>query len=190
MVDLKARKLSLLGVLMGGVCLLPLSVRAQSQQVLGATSNITVQNAFTFTEAVVADVGISAVFTDIGGPDVSTITLAPNGSLTVSAPNNSQIIIVDQSGTTAGQFSISNAAPNTPMTINFFNVVDPTCAPCGGANPDILLGAFTHDAGGAPMTDGAGDLTFNYGFTLTTIPGPPQYLDGLYTGGFDISVSY
>lgn len=192
MVCKKARKL-FSAVLWGSTALLfggvPLPACAQSQQVAGATANLTVQNTFTFTEVTVADVGISAVFTDVGGPDISTITLAPDGTLTTSAPNNSQVIIVDSSGTTAGQFSVSNAAPNTPLTINFFNVVDLTCAACGGGNPAILLGG-SRMMPGAPMTDGAGDMTFNYGFTLTTVPGPPQYLDGLYSGSFDISVSY
>ncbi len=187
--DLAAKAVIALFLLLGSLGPGNLSF-AQSQQVTGATVNLQVQNSFSLSETVAGDVGINVVLTDIVGADTSTITLTPAGVLTISAPNDSEIIVVDDSGATPGQFSISGAAPNTNMVITFFNLVDLTCAACGGGNPAILLSGMNHDAGGAPMTDGNGDLTFNYGFTLTTVPGPPQYEDGLYSGGFDMSVSY
>ena len=163
---------------------------AQSEQVSGATIDLQVQNTFSLAETVASDVGINVVLADIIGADTASITLTPAGVLSTSAPNNSEVIVVDPVGVTPGQFSITGAAPNTPVVITFFNLVDLTCAACGGGNPSIILSGMNHDAGGTPMTDGNGDLTFNYGFTLTTVPGPPQYEDGLYSGGFDLSVSY
>ncbi len=166
------------------------AVHAQSQQVTGATVNLQVQNTFSLAETVFGDVGINVVLTDLVGADVATITLTPAGVLSTSAPNGAQVIVVDPVGVAPGEFQMTGGAPNTNMTITFFNLVDLTCAACSGGNPAILLSGLNHSAGGAPMTDGAGDLTFTYGFTLTTVPGPPQYEDGLYSGGFDMSVSY
>lgn len=177
--------LSSLAIVMAG-----LPAYAQSEQVTGATVDLQVQNSFSLSETVAGNVGTHAVLTDVIGTDTSTITLSPNGILTRSAPNSSEVIVIDNAALTPGQFAISGAAPNTELVITFLNLVDLTCAACGGGNPAILLSNMTHDAGTPPMTDGNGDLTFNYGFTLTTVPGPPQYEDGLYVGSFDLSVSY
>lgn len=163
---------------------------AQSESI-AATAQATVQNTFTLAETVAPSSGSVALMADTIGTDTATVTVAPDGTVTVTPNGSANAIVVDDAPANAAEFQISNAAPNASLTIAFSNIVDLSCGACvNPSNPDIQLGGLNHDAGGAPMTDGSGNLTFHVGFTLTTIAGGDPYEDGTYDGSFDVEISY
>lgn len=163
---------------------------AQSESI-AATAQATVKNAFTVSETVAPSSGSVALMADTLGTDAATVTIAPDGTVTVQQNGDANAIVVDDSAANAAEFQISDAAPNAAVNIAFANINDLVCGVCSNpSNPVIELGGLNHDAGGSPMTDGTGNLTFHVGFTLTTVAGGDPYQDGTYNGSFDVEISY
>ena len=171
--------------------LLATDANAQSQQVVGATVNLTVQNAFTLVETTPMNYGTLAAFCDAGA-NSTTATLSTAGVLALGAPAaTAQFIDISAVGRTQGVFDVTGAAPTTSLTVTLANPANATCAACGGGNPPMTLGGLTDDTLGTVTTDANGALTINVGATLTTQSTClAQYADGAYVGTYDITVSY
>lgn len=169
---------------------------AQAQQVLGATADVTVQNAFSLVETTPMEFGTLVVICDTGAANTTNATLNPAGALAIApASGAARIIDIDAAAPnprSAGIFDVTGAAPSTALTVTVGNPVNMTCSSCTGGNPAITLGNLTNNAPGNVLTtDNAGDATLNVGARITTLGTcPQQYEDGLYRGTYDVTVSY
>jgi hypothetical protein len=163
---------------------------AQSQSLTGNAS-ATVQNSLTATEMTPPSTGSVVLIADTIGVDTATVTVTTAGVVIVTPNGSANAIVVDDAPANAAQFMVSNAAPNTELTLTFNSIVNLNCGLCTASNPDIILSGLNHDAGAMPMTDAGGNLSFNVGFTLTTVAGGGnQYEDGIYNGSFNVNISY
>jgi len=149
----------------------------------------TIQNAFSVADITVANVGTIAIVVVPLTLDTATLTITPTGGISITNMADAYILDVDNSAVTNGVIDISGAAPNTQINIAFATLSNLVCATCLPGNPDINLGSYTTDTGLTPFTDGSGNLTVNYGLTISTNPGVP-YEDGVYTGQYQVTVNY
>lgn len=171
--------------------LLATDANAQSQQIVGATVNLVVANAFTLVETTPMNWGTLAVFCDLAGPGSASV-LDNAGALAIGAAvGASQMIDISAVGRTQGVFDVTGAAPTTNLTVTVGNPSNALCGACGGGNPPIVLSAMTNDSGGTVATSGAGAATVNVGATLTAqATCAQQYADGTYVGTYDVTLSY
>lgn len=170
------------------IALLPHQTYAQTSTLTGSATTV-VDNSFTALELAAPDIDEIALIVVPLTISTATYTLNPNGSATITNSADARFITLDAAGRTAGNIDISGAAPNTPLNVSFSTLTNLTCALCLPGNPDILLGSYTSDVGFNPSTDGSGNLTVNFGFTLTTQAGV-AYEDGTYQGTYEVTVSY
>jgi hypothetical protein len=167
---MKFNKLLLAGALIGGT-FVGFSQSAQATDATGTATAI-IRAAITLVEDQGMDFGLITP-----NPAGDTITITPAG--VVSAVSGSDLA----GSPTAGGFTATGTALSA-VTISFSTgdvLAD------GGAGVDITLGTFTHDAGGSPAFDGAGDLNFDVGAQLTI--GAAQ-VAGTYNGTYTATVDY
>lgn len=156
----------------------------------GSSVDVTVQNAFTFTEDQALNFGTFVAISD--ATDTSNIVIAPGGGNTVNNPGNALIIALTAG--VAGQFTIAGAAPTTALNVSLPTSVTLVCGACSGSQPDFVVNTFTDDSAGGPggtvTTDGSGGGTLNVGATLNTQADANPYEDGTYSGAYTVSVNY
>ncbi|WP_281560439.1 DUF4402 domain-containing protein [Thalassomonas sp. RHCl1] len=169
-----------------------------------ATISVTVQNAFDLVEDTELSFGTIRATADPAGTNVATLAIAADGSVTATPDNNATI--TQLTAGSVGQFTVSNAATFTDLTITFpgaattlDNAIAPPTSPDftvdtwvaivrGGANDGVAYNA------GAPnlQTDNTGTVSFDVGATLSTDANvtTSAYIDDVYDGDYTITVDY
>ncbi len=143
------------------------SVAFATDQTGNASAQI--QQAISITEDTAMDFGTVAV--DGSG---GTVTISTAGAVTGPAG------YTFSGSPAAGTFTASGDT-STAVTISF------TAGSLTGPGTAMTLNNFTHDAGGTPTTDGAGDLTFNVGGDLVV---NAAQASGAYSGTYTVTVNY
>ncbi|WDE05223.1 hypothetical protein SG34_028685 [Thalassomonas viridans] len=169
-----------------------------------STVSVTVQNTFTLTEDTALSFGtVRATADPTGGVNIGTLVLAADGTTSTTAVANSSM--TQLAAGSVGQFTVTNAAPFTNLTITFPADFELTAAaaPPGSPNFDILQADWTaiirggaNDgvayAGGNLQTDVAGTVSFDAGTSLKTdaTVTTSAYIDAAYTGNYTMTVDY
>lgn len=81
-------------------------------------------------------------------------------------------------------FSITGCPPNTNVTIN----IDNASMTLGGGGAGEAFTVDTYTLPPATQTDGAGDLTFDVGATMTSSGTGTMYTDGGHSDQFDVTI--
>ena len=167
-----------------------------------ATISVTVQNAFDLVEDTELSFGTIRATADPAGTNVATLAIAGDGSVTATPDNNSTI--TQLTAGSVGQFTVSNAATFTDLTITFpgaattlDNAIAPPTSPDftvdtwvavirGGANDGLAYAASNL------QTDNTGSVSFDVGATLSTdtVVSTSGYIYDLYDGDYTITVDY
>lgn len=181
---------------------LPLSAIAAT---VSATASVTVQNAFSLSQTTALSFGTIRAKADTSGSTnhVASLIVNPDGSASTASSTgaNASITVISQG--TPAVFAISNAAPNTNLTITSPGTVTLSRTGGGGANFTVDTWAFRITSGtnantaystGSPnlLTDNTGAVTFAAGATISTQATTPSadYTDGSYTGTYNMVVNY
>lgn len=145
--------------------------------------------------------GTIAAVGDTG--QTATATVATDGVLSVNTSGGTAITaIIDNTAATNANITIADGANGAQFNVDIQAVVDPV----NGANSFALAGfqtAFNGDAApgvsrtaGTPWTEtfdsafGGGINTLDIGATITTLDPSAAYIDGTYSGGFNVVFSY
>lgn len=153
----------------------------------GSSVDVTVQNAFTFTEDVALNFGTFVAISD--ATNTATLAIDATGATTVT--NNAPALIIELVSGVQGQFTISGAAPTTGLNVTLPTSVTLTCGACSGSQPDFVVNTFVDDSvAGVVTTDGSGGATLDVGATLNTQADANPYEDGVYSGAYTVSVNY
>lgn len=166
------------------------------ETVPNATVDVTLQNSFTLTQTTPMEFGTIALMCDTGANNTTTATLSTAGILALGAPSGNAIgFDIDPTSPnprSQAVFDVTGAAPNAALSVTLGGLTNLTCAACGGGNPAITLTSLSNSSNaGVLTTNNAGDATLNVGAVLTTLGScPAQYLDGLYQGTYDLTISY
>jgi hypothetical protein len=168
-------------------------VLAQSKTLNDEPVSMIVQGNFTFTRTTAMNFGTYTVVTDTtpASTDYAVLTMsAADGSMATTPGTASSFTSVSATGRSRGIYAISGAAGSTAMDIAISDLQNLAYGGSGTPTPpDILLQAVTAEAD--PVTTAAdGTATVRVGAELRTIPNTNQYLDGTYSGSFDITVQY
>lgn len=174
-----------------------LSGAAMAQETItNATVDVTLQNSFTLTQTTPMEFGTIVMFCDTAANNTTTATLSTAGLFTPGATSGgARVINVDATAPnprSPGVFDVTGAAPSTTLTVTLGGLTNLVCGACGGGNPAITLTSLSNSSNnGTINTNNTGDATLNVGAVLTTAPTcGTQYLDGLYQGTYDLTVSY
>lgn len=188
---------------------------AQAQTTETFTATATVASSLTITQNTPLSFGSLVVINDAITPAVATGRLAPNGTFTVpTAPAGTNLI---QTGApTAGNFTINTgvtsfvnveitfpatttlvngAAPpgNGTFIVDRFQIAAPTAGGFTGATA-TLAACNTAIAGAGGdcqfITSGGGLITFSMGADIESNAGTSTYIDGTYTGTYDITAAF
>lgn len=176
-------------------------------EIINVPVNVTVQNTLTLAQTPM-DFGTLVMIRDIGGAAESYVTMNAAGALAVTNATPSAIAAI--AGTpAAATVTVTNGAPGATVHFTVNNVVNPQFN-VGDAEDVMSLSNFAYQwtGGGAPVSatftvaDGTdidnvtlnatGGATVSIGARLTadsTATGV-QYTDNLYTGSFNVSISY
>lgn len=174
---------------------------AQAETVTG-TASLTVQNAFSLVETTQLSFGTITVAAATGthaSADNATMVLSPEGGTPVitNAAATGGAIGSIVAGTPA-TFDVSGAAPFTDLVVTMTAGTTLTNAAAPPGNGAFTLSAFAARETGATSniaslgnitTDLNGAKTFTLGATMT-IDGSSDYIDGLYSGTYNVEVSY
>lgn len=174
---------------------------AQAETVTG-TASLTVQNAFSLVETTQLSFGTITVAAATGthaSADDATMVLSPEGGTPVitNAAATGGAIGSIVAGTPA-TFDVSGAAPFTDLVVTMTAGTTLTNAAAPPGNGAFTLSAFAARETGATSniaslgnitTDLNGAKTFTLGATMT-IDGSSDYIDGLYSGTYNVEVSY
>jgi hypothetical protein len=193
--------------ILGATFVLVSSNSVLAETVNDATATVTVQNAFTLTEAVALDFGtIRATADDTAAADVATLILSPAGVTTGSTVNIAAIAPL--SGGAAASFTVAGAAPFTDLTITFpgdgLTILTGASLPASAANFTIgtwsalvsggLNDGDTITTAGTMQTDSTGAVAMAVGATLTTDDAAASitqnYQDAAYTATYTVIVDY
>ncbi|WP_067214795.1 DUF4402 domain-containing protein [Marinomonas gallaica] len=168
------------------------------EQVNGSATVI-VQNSFTLQEDSGLDFGTVRASADTTGTTVATLTLPADGSAS-SVVQGTNATIQEITPGAAATFSISGAAPSTALTLT---LPTSTTLTTGGGTASFTVNNFIAEVTSGPsngstyaasnlITDTAGAVTFSVGADLVTDDGTPSadYLNGTYTGTYQVSVDY
>lgn len=163
---------------------------------VSATVNNTIGVTVT-TDPAVGEIGVTN-----DGAEQATLIMAPDGSITEDTTGSARMLHSSGTGT-PGVVDITGAFANTQLSVDFGNGADLACtstACTGGAAPVLTLADATTDLAtpgdlatpttASGLTDGAGVMQFNIGVTLETPTSANSYIDGTYTGGFDLFFGY
>jgi hypothetical protein len=174
---------------------------AQAETVTG-TASLTVQNAFSLVETTQLSFGTITVAAATGthdSDDDATMVLSPEGGTPVitNAAATGGAIGSIVAGTPA-TFDVSGAAPFTDLVVTMTAGTTLTNAAAPPGNGAFTLSAFAARETGATAniaslgsitTDLNGAKTFTLGATMT-IDGSSDYIDGLYSGTYNVEVAY
>ena len=188
-----------------------ISSAAVAQETVTGSATVTVANAFDIQQDVAINFGTLRIFNDVDTTSTgeAIITIPGNSNpmtLAAAVPAEADGNIIAQGA--PGEFSISGAAPFTPLEITFpsadsvlmTNTAAPPSTPAfvvnfgaattfvvGGANDGVVYNAVTPNL----TTDGAGVVGFRLGGVLNTLADTDAvYADGAYTGSFTLTVEY
>lgn len=186
------------------------STTALAQESVTSQATVTVQNAFTLTEVTPINFGTLRVSQDAVTTTVTAATYSvfADGSPAAVSNTAGEAEITALVAGTPGEYTITNAAPFTVVTISDYDVggVDlvnasaPSTAPgftvlfddattqiVGGINDGDTLNAGTTDL----QTDVNGAVGFILGGVLSTEPAnDTAYIDGAYVGNYTLTVEY
>ncbi len=159
-----------------------------------------VSSTITLTETTPLSFGnIFAVASTAGDGTEATMTVSTAGAVSVTAgsgDSTSDSRIVSLGGATAGELTVSGAATYTDLTVTsgagLVNLVHSSGSPNAAifTMDSITTSPATTTTG---QTDGTGALTILVGGVIgasDTTTYSSGYLDGTYTGSYDVSVSY
>ncbi|CUB02498.1 DUF4402 domain-containing protein [Marinomonas fungiae] len=181
-----------------------LSSNALALESLNSDATVIVNNAFTLAETAEMTFGSIRATADTTNTATASLTLPADGSagaVTAGTPADANIVVI--SAGTPASFAVTNAAPFTTLTLTLPSSAI-TLATAGGTaeftvdtfNAIIRGGQNDGDAytSGTPnlRTDASGAVSFDVGATLHTDATTPatDYLDGTYTGSYQVQVDY
>jgi Domain of unknown function (DUF4402) len=174
------------------LALLPVG-SAYAQETAGSPIQVTVSNAFTFTETQALNFGTIVAVNHTA--DTSVYAVDETGIVT--APTNpGNALMYEIVPAVEGTFTISGAAPSTVINVTLpATSVTLTCGACGGTPAEFTVDNFVTDAAGTVpnltvTTDGAGAAAFAIGADLTTIASANAFGDGDYTAAYTITANY
>lgn len=173
-------------------------------ETLNSDATVIVNNAFTLSETAEMTFGTIRATAHVNGINTASLTLPADGTagaVTAATPADANIVVINQG--TPASFSITDAAPFTTLTLTLPTNAITLATPGGDAeftvdtfNAIIRGGQNDGDAytTGTPnlRTDASGAVNFDVGATLHTDANsaPSDYLDGTYTGTYQIQVDY
>lgn len=173
---------------------------AQAETVTG-TASLTVQNAFSLVETTQLSFGTITVAAATGthdSDDDATMVLSPEGGTPVITNAATGGAIGSIVAGTPATFDVSGAAPFTDLVVTMTAGTTLTNAAAPPGNGAFTLSAFAARETGATAniaslgsitTDLNGAKTFTLGATMT-IDGSSDYIDGLYSGTYNVEVAY
>jgi len=160
-----------------------LKVAALSLAITGATSGIATAATTSANMTLNIDTAFSIVktsdltFGNILLPGTNgTLVIAPDG--TASATGG---VLAPGTGASAAGFSVTGPAGNA------YTITLPASSIITDGVTNLTVDAYTHDAGGTPTLDGAGEAAFNVGATVNVTSIATV---GTYTGTFEVIADY
>ena len=157
------------------------------------SAQVTVQNAFTIGETTPLNLGtIAAISSNTAGTQ-ATLTLNSGTGVTsvVQGSGGSLSRILAIAPATRGQIAVTNAPPSTLLTVSnpgsTYNLSNPA-APAG--TPNLVFTPGYTAVGFNYTTSATGALAINVGGTLATEQSANAYVDGTYTGTYQVQISY
>lgn len=156
------------------------------------STQVIVQNAFTIAETTPLNLGtIAAISSNTAGTQAA-INLNPGTGATSYAQglggSGSRLLAV--APPTRGMVAVTHAPPNTVLTVsNPGASYDLTNAAAPGTPPLVFTPAYAA-VGFNYVTSASGTLNINVGGTLTTTQSPIAYVDGVYSGGYQLQITY
>lgn len=157
------------------------------------SAQVTVQNAFTIGETTPLNLGtIAAISSNTAGTQ-ALLTLNSGTGVTsvVQGSGGSLSRILAIAPATRGQISVTNAPPSTLLTVSnpgsTYNLSNPA-APAG--TPNLVFTPGYTAVGFNYTTSATGALSINVGGTLATAQSANAYVDGTYTGTYQVQISY
>lgn len=188
---------------------------AQAQTTETFTATATVASSLTITENTALSFGSLVVINDAVTPAVATGRVAPTGAFSVpTAPAGTNLI---QTGTpTAGNFTINTgvtsfvnveitfpatttltngAAPpgNGTFVVDRFQIAAPAAGTFTGTTANLAACNTAIAAAGGDcqfVTSAGGLVTFAMGADIESNAGTSTYIDGTYTGTYDITAAF
>jgi hypothetical protein len=166
---------------------------AQSQTAT-YSAQVTVQNAFTIGETTPLNLGtIAAISSNTAGTQaVLTLNSGTGVTSVVQGSGGSLSRILAIAPATRGQISVTNAPPSTLLTVSnpgsaTYNLTNPA-APAG--TPALVFTPGYTAVGFNYTTSATGALAINVGGTLATAQSANPYVDGTYTGSYQVQIAY
>ena len=177
---------------------------AASMPVMADTfsTTATVSNTITLTETTPLNFGSLFAIVDPDDDDttLASVTISPAGGMTTGAATDCGVgkvsNIVPLGGHSAGQLDVTGAAAFTALTVTsgagLVDLVHSSGSPTAAifTLDTITTNPATTTTG---LTDASGNLTITVGGTISAVQQGSYssgYLDGTYTGSYDVSVSY
>jgi len=157
------------------------------------SAQVTVQNAFTIGETTPLNLGTIAAISSSTAGTQATLTLNSGTGVTsvVQGSGGSTSRILAIAPATRGEISVSNAPPSTLLTVSnpgtTYNLSNPA-APAG--TPNLVFTPGYTAVGFNYTTSATGALSINVGGTLATEVSANPYVDGTYTGTYQVQISY
>ena len=179
-------------------------VMAVSMPAMAETFNTTatVSNTITLNETTALNFGTLFAVHDSDGDDttLAAFQVSTAGAATVTAGvdggGGTASKVVGLGGHAAGQLDVTGAAAFTDLTVTSGGGLVDLTHESGSPNAAAFtMTAIVTDPANAAtgQTDASGNLSIDVGGTITTTNDPTDtsgYLDGVYTGSYDVSVSY
>ncbi len=154
------------------------------------SAQVIVQNAFTIAETTPLNLGtIAAVSSNTAGAQAAVNLNPGTGAMTVAqGAAGSRILAV--APPTRGLIAVTHAPPNTALTVsNPGASYDLTNAASPGTPPLVFTPAYAA-VGFTYVTSATGTLNINIGGSLTTTQSPTAYVDGVYSGSYQLQITY
>jgi hypothetical protein len=167
---------------MGGCMAVSLPAQADT-----FTATATVLNTITLTPT--QDLTFGTLYAKSGGGsgDVETLTMTPGGIITYAGTGTTSKLI-SLGGQAPAIINISGMAASTTV-----NVVTDNPVNLSTGNPAVATFVLTvtdDTSAGTVTTDASGNATIKVGGTITTQDTANTYQNGVYTGSYDVTVSY
>lgn len=167
------------------------------------SASVTVQGGFDVTETTPLSFGtIVAIANDHTTPDLATLVVDSDPNVADTATSGNAALITPIVAGSPGTFTVSNAAPDTVLTLTTpadFQLTDPSASDTKAF--DVSGFEFTVVQSGTAFTfntDNTGTLIFNIGATLSTetpaggaaADNAIPYEDVTFTGTYTMAVNY
>lgn len=166
---------------------------AAQSQTATYSAQVTVQNAFTIGETTPLNLGtIAAISSNTAGTQATLTLNSGTGVATVvQGSGGSASRILSIVAPTRGQIAVTNAPPSTLLTVSnpgtTYNLSNPA-APAG--TPNLVFTPGYTAVGFNYTTSATGALSINVGGTLATEQSANSYVDGTYTGTYQVQIAY